>query len=309
VRVHTLVVNAAKIELWLMGYPVEPSGYDLEERATAPIDSDGLTDMDVWLKSKTLTRFRTVKKNMKFHKALHRFWIDHGRDDDTADEFSVFFLQNFPNFFKIVDAGLQTGKELNVAHRQEDLEAFLADRKDQIPTVWQTVRTIGARIWDGVRRVWGWFKQMLTVFKKKILKIGTNLSRIIYDFALESFTVVSDVFKSIGTVVEFMVNPIMPGSDTQGVVFRRGPGFDPRIVIHNSADGRQVINCCETLKRKTRIFAFGCHVIGTFVSILAEVFRKAWTAYFGLVLTLIKLRAVKYRLKSLAQEYQALFPI
>jgi hypothetical protein len=150
---------------------------------------------------------------------------------------------------------------------------------------------------------------MLTVFKKKILKIGTNLSRIIYDFALESFTVVSDVFKSIGTVVEFMVNPIMPGSDTQGVVFRRGPGFDPRIVIHNSADGRQVINCCETLKRKTRIFAFGCHVIGTFVSILAEVFRKAWTAYFGLVLTLIKLRAVKYRLKSLAQEYQALFPI
>jgi hypothetical protein len=309
VRVHTLVINAAKIELWLMGYPVEPSGYDLEERETAPIDSDGLTDMDVWLKSKTLTRFRTVKKNMKFHKALHRFWIDHGRDDDTADEFSVFFLQNFPNFFKIVDAGLQTGKELNVAHRQEDLEAFLADRKDQIPTVWQTVRTIGARIWDGVRRVWGWFKQMLTVFKKKILKIGTNLSRIIYDFALESFTVVSDVFKSIGTVVEFMVNPIMPGSDTQGVVFRRGPGFDPRIVIHNSADGRQVINCCETLKRKTRIFAFGCHVIGTFVSILAEVFRKAWTAYFGLVLTLIKLRAVKYRLKSLAQEYQALFPI
>jgi len=109
--------------------------------------------------------------------------------DDTADELSVFFLQNFPVFFKIIDQGLQTDKELSLAHRQEDLEAFIEDRKDQLPAVWQTVRTIGARIWDGVRRVWGWFKRMLTVFKKKILKIGTNLSRLIYDFALESFTV------------------------------------------------------------------------------------------------------------------------
>ncbi len=309
VRVHTLVVNAAKIELWLMGYPVEPSGYDLVERETAPADSDGLTVMDVWLKSKTLTRFRTVKKNMKLHKALHRFWIDHGSDDDAADEFSVFFLQNFPAFFKMVDAGLQTGKELDVAHRQEDLEAFIEDRKDQVPAVWQTVRTIGARIWDGVRRVWGWFKQMLTVFKKKILKIGTNLSRIIYDFGLESFTVVSGVFKSIGRFVEFMVNPVLPGSDSQRVVFGRDPGFDPRIVISASADGRQVADCCKTLKHKTRIFAFGCHVIGAFISILAEVFRNSWTAYFGLVLTLIKLRAVKHRLQSLAQEYRALFPI
>lgn len=214
-RPHPAAVIAAKIELWLLGYPVEPGGYDLEERETAATDSDGLTDMDVWLKSKTLTRFRTVKKNMKFHKALHRFWIDHGRDDAAADEFSIFFFKNFPAFFKIADAGLQTGKGLDVAHRQEDIEASLENRKDQIPAVWQTVRTIGARIWDGVRRVWGWFRQMLTVFKKKVLKIGTNLSRIIYDFALESFTVVSDVFKSIGTVVEFMVKPVMPGSDVR----------------------------------------------------------------------------------------------
>ena len=200
-------------------------------------------------------------------------------------------------------------QDLPAAHRQEDLEAFLKDRKDQIPAVWQTVRTIGARIWDGVRRVWGWFKRMLTVFKKKILKIGTNLSRLIYDFALESFTVVSDVFKSIGTVLEFMVNPVMPGSDVQRVVFFRDLDMDPRAVIHSSADGRQVADCCEALKRNTRIFAFGCHVIGTFISILAEVFKKAWTAYFGLVLTLIKLRAVKHRLKSLAEEYRTLFPI
>ena len=308
-KAHPLVLNAAKIELWLMGYPVPPGGYDLEEREAPPIDSDGLTNTEIWFKSKTLTRFHTIKKNLKFHKALHRFWIDHGKDDDAADELSIFFLQKFSAFFKIVDEGLQTDKVLSVAHRQEDLEAFLEDRKDQIPAVWQTVRTIGARIWDGVRRVWGWFKRMLTVFKKKVLKIGTNLSRLIYDFALESFTVVADVFQSIGTVVEFMVNPVMPGSDVQRVVFFRDLDLDPRAVIHSSADGRQVASCCETLKRNTRIFAFGCHVIGTFISILAEVFKKAWTAYFGLVLTLIKLRAVRHRLKSLAAEYRAIFPI
>ena len=65
VKIHSFVLNAAKIELWLMGYAVRPSGYDLEKREIPLSDSDGLTDFDVWKKSKTVTRFLTVKRNLR----------------------------------------------------------------------------------------------------------------------------------------------------------------------------------------------------------------------------------------------------
>jgi len=307
-EVHSLVINAAKIELWLMGYPVRPSGYDLEKREISYTGPDDLTALDVWTKSKTVTQYYAVKRRIKFHKALHRFWIDHGRDDKTADQSSVNFLQNFPQFFQIVDEGLRTDKDLSTAHRQEDLEAFIKDRREQIPLVWETLKKIGARIWDGVRRVWGWFKRMITTFKNKVLEIGTNLSRIIYDFALGSFTVVANVFKSFGTAIEFIIKPIMPGSNAEHVVFFRDLDFDPKVVIQSSADRRNIANCCETLLQKTRLFTFGCHVIGTFVSILSDTFKAGWTAYFGLVFALIKFRRVKYKFKSLADEYRRLFP-
>lgn len=306
-KVHSLILNAAKIELWLIGYSVQPGGYDLKKSEPPQTGSEELTGLDVWMRSKTITRFHKVKKNMRFHKALHKFWIDHGKDDDTADGLSVNFLQNFQMFFKMVDEGLQADRELSVAHRLEDLEAFIEGRKEQIPQIWKKVSEIGARLWDGVRRVWGWFKRMITVFKKKVLEIGTNLSRIIYDFALGSFTVVSNVFKSIGTTIELIVKPRMPGSDKRHVVFHRDLDSDPRVVVHGSADGREVANCCKTLQRKTRLFAFGCRVLGTFISLLVEVFRTAWTAYFGLVLALIKLQRMSYKFKSLDEEYRVLF--
>jgi len=306
-EVHGLVINAAKIELWLMGYPVRPTGYDLDKRETSYTGPDGLTKLDIWAKSKTVTQYYAVKRRIKFHKALHQFWIDHGRDDKTADELSVNFLQNFPFFFQIVAAGLQTDKDLSIAHRQEDLETFLKDRKDQIPRVWEKLKKIGSRIWDGIRRVWGWFRRMVTTLKDRALEIRTNLTRIIYDFALGSFKVVANVFKSIGTAIEIITKPVMPGSNTEQVVFFRDLDFDPKVVVHRFADHQKVMDCCETLLWETRIFAFGCHVIGTFVSILNDVFRTGWAAYFGLVLTLIKLRSIKYKFKSLEDEYRVIF--
>lgn len=306
-KVHSLVINAAQIELWLMGYPVRPGGYDLVKCETSHTTPDGLTDWDVWIKSKTVTQYYTVKRRIKLHKALHQFWIDHGKDDKTADEFSVNFLQNFSFFFQIVAAGLQADKDMSIVHQQEHLETFLIDRKNQIPLVWEKLKKIGARIWDGIRRVWGWFKRMVTHLKDRTLEIGTNLTRIIYDFALESFTVVANVFKSIGTTIEIITKPVMPGSNTDQVVFFRDLDFDSKVVVHRYADHQKVMDCCEILLWKTRLFAFGCHVIGTFVSILNDVFRTGWTAYFGLVLTLIKLRSVKYKFKSLADEYRVIF--
>ncbi len=73
---HTLIINAAKIELRLMGYHVKPNGYDLKKTSMAWDGVKTLTGAYVWRKSKTLSQQNTVKKSIIFYKGLHLFWTE-----------------------------------------------------------------------------------------------------------------------------------------------------------------------------------------------------------------------------------------
>jgi hypothetical protein len=191
--------------------------------------------------------------------------------------------------------------------RDADLEKFIRDRKEQIPSIWETVKQFGARIWDGVRRVWGWFVRMLKRAKERVITIGTNLSRLIYDFALGSFTVVSRVFDSIATVIGWIANPKLPGSDAAHILFYRDSDNDIFAVSDRQADPDRVSSSCRELQTATGKFSFGCQVIGAFVSLLREAFTTAWKGYFGLVLALVRLRRVKHRLKELIEAYRRVY--
>ena len=307
---HGFIINAAKIELWLMGYPVHPGGYDLVEQRQPPGSkgSNELTGMDIWMRSSTASQYHKIKRNFKFYKALHRFWIDNGYDDKTADSMSVGFLKNFQAFFGMVDQDLQEDAIMGEEQRQIELEKFVLERKDQLPTVYLTVKGLGARIWDGARRVWGWFRRMITKVRQKILTIGTNMSRIIYGFALGSFTVVSNVFGAMGSMIRWVTNPMLPGSDSKNIVFYRDFDNDVYVAVDKNAESGKLAACCEKLEHTARVFVFGCRVIGTFVSILADVFKTGWTAYFGLVLALIRIRRITDKIRELAEAYQEVFP-
>lgn len=307
---HGFIINAAKIELWLMGYRVEPGGYDMiqQQQLPEPNGSVELTGMDIWMRSATASQYHKIKRNFKFYKALHRFWIDNGYDDKTADSMSVGFLKDFQAFFRVVDQELQDDASVGEAERQIELEKFVLKRKDQLPAVYQKVKGFGARIWDGARRVWGWFRRMMKKVSQKVLEIGTNMSRIIYGFALGSFTVVSDVFGAMGTMIQWVTNPVLPGSDKKNVLFRRDFDNDIYVAIDRSAESGKVAAGCEKLERTAQVFVFGCRVIGTFVSILADVYKTGWTAYFGLVLALIRIRRITDKIRNLIEAYQQVFP-
>jgi hypothetical protein len=308
-EVHSFVLNAAKIELWLMGYPVAPGGYDLEKREVILTGSGGLSKSDMFLRSKTVSKYLTIKRNFKFYKALHLFWTDCGKDDNTADGLSVEFLNNFSTFFLIVNGDIQVDKELSLEARQVELESFLEKNPDEIPSIWQTVRKFGARIWDGIRRVWGWFKRMWEGFKKGLRKLGTNLSRMIYNAAMGSFTVVFNVFKSFGTAIDIITEPQQPDSKPDNVLFYRDFDFDMKVLVGRLADGPKVEERCRLMQRKARQFVFASHVIGIFMFILVSAFKSKWAGYFGLVFALIKLRRQRFRFKALADEYRALFVV
>jgi hypothetical protein len=305
---HPFILNAAKVELWLMGYTVLPGGYDLVEKKIPDSDKNGeLTGTDVWMRSATLSQYNKIKKNLLFYKALHAFWLDHGEGDAGADKKSVEFLQFFQDFFGVVDEEINSGAGMDAAMRQVNLETFILERKDQIPSIWETVKRLGARIWDGVRRIWGWFVRMLKRVKERVLKISTNLSRLIYDFALGSFTVVSRVFDSLATVVGWVATPKLPGSDEANILFYRDSDNDMYTVAAENADPDGVLSACRTLHTATGKFSFGCRVIGTLIFFLRKAFNSAWKGYFGLVLALIQLRSLRHRFQELIEAYQEVY--
>ncbi len=307
-RCHPFILNAAKVELWLMGYTVRPGGYDLVEKKIPDSDKNGeLTGTDVWMRSATLSQYNKIKKNLLFYKALHAFWLDQGEDDAGADQKSVEFLAFFQDFFKVAADAIQSADAMDTAARQVNLETFILDRKDQIPAIWETVKRLGARIWDGVKRIWGWFVRMLKRVKERALKIGTNLSRLIYDFALNSFTVVSRVFDSLATMVRWVAEPKLPGSDDANILFYRDNDSDMYAVTAGNADPDRVLSACTQLAAATGKFSFGCLVVGTFVFLLRKAISSAWKGYFGLVLALVQLRSLRYRLQELTEAYQAVY--
>lgn len=306
--IHGFIINVAKIELWLMGYPVRPGGYDLKEQKRTVKTGDGLTKTDIWMKSETVTQFFAVKRRIRFHKALHSFWIDSNMSDSTADQYSVNFLRNFPEFFKIVDVGIETDQKLSNKDRQSELLELIREKKNDIPLIWKNLKKIGARVWDGIRRVWGWFKRIGSIVKEKAFEIGTNLFRMIYDYASSSFTIISNIFKSFSTAVDFIINPILPIVNPDRIVFYRDVDFDLKVVIDTAANDFVIDKCCADLCRKAHLFSFGCQIIGTFMSILMDVLRSGWTAYLGLVYALLKFRHYLHRFRALTDQYRTVFP-
>jgi hypothetical protein len=120
------------------------------------------------------------------------FWNDQGADEKTVHRRTIDFLEYFPNFFTIIDQGLEAQKLMSPDEKQERLEAFITQNPKQIPAAWQKLRSFGNRVWDGIRRVWGWLKNLLRRAVDKLMTIGLNLSRLIHDFSLGAYAVVAN---------------------------------------------------------------------------------------------------------------------
>ena len=119
---HGLLLNMAKVELWLMGYNVRPTGYNLKSAKIASDTGDGLGLFDVWMKSSDLSQFFQIKRNLKLYGALCKFWQDFGKKEKEASRLSVDFLQRFPAFFQQIDAGIREHDKADDHQRQEEIQ-------------------------------------------------------------------------------------------------------------------------------------------------------------------------------------------
>lgn len=307
INTHGFLLNVAKIELWLSGYRVCPAGYDMKS-FEGPTPTNGDSDgFDIWKKSSSITKFFRIKRNLSFYRALNRFWQDQGESAKNVDHMSLDFLEVFPRFFKAVDNGLTADAHMTMAERQALIEATIERYPKQIPTLWSYVRTLGNRIWDGMRRAWGWLKNFLRKTSKKCITIGRNISRLIYHYAMGAYTILSNILEGFGESVRLITEPYLEISDADTGIISHDGDFDFKLTLNMRADPAAIKNLARNLRRQTRLFGFICKILGIFIRILTTVIKNMYAGYVGLILALVKFRREWDRIPALISEYESLF--
>ncbi|MGD9136195.1 MAG: peptidoglycan-binding protein [Desulfobacterales bacterium] len=301
--IHGFILNVAKIELWLAGYKVKPTGYDLKPRPRG----DHQADSDIWMISSTVTTYLRLKKNMQFYKALLSFWQDHEVKNDQVKMLTTDFMMTYPRFFQMIAKEIQTDAAMTPSEKQAEIERVLKKYPKQIPTIWDHVHRMGNRIWDGIRRVWGWLKSLTKSGVKKVITLGSNLSRLIYDYALGAYTVTSNVLKSFGAVIHSITNPVIDGSDLKHIVMYHDNDFDFRLAINLSANSKAVKNLVTKVRKQTRMFVFACRILSIVMSIMLAIIRSGMTGYTGLIFALVRSKKHLDGIKGLIKEYQLVF--
>jgi hypothetical protein len=301
--IHSLVINVTKIELWLMGYRVRPTGYDLKAAVPLKDSKDDLDKFDMWMRSSSVTSYLRIRKNLTLYKALYRFWRDRGEDKKKARHLSLNFFDRFHEFFDLLASGLQTYDAMSVKDRHKLIEEKLQQHLDQVPTIWTNLQRVRNRIWDGVKRVWTWIKSIV----KKVIDFGLNLSRLIYNYALGAFSVVSNIFESLGEALSLVTNRYLKASDPNVTVFFHDGDFDFKVAVNSLADKNDVEEICANLKHQMKLFLFVCHLMGIFISVLQTVLKTVSASYVGLVIALVKFRSEWQRVKEIAVEYRQVF--
>jgi hypothetical protein len=307
-QIHGFLLNVAKIELWLAGYNIPPTGYDLIMAKPSKEITDVIGTIKLLMKSRTVTQNFRIKKNQKFYNALKLFWEDIGKNKQKVSLYTVNFLEFFPEFFKTIDEGLESQNLMTTAEKQEKLETFINQNPQQIPTAWQKVRCFGNRVWDGIKRTWGWLKNLFQRAVDKNMTIGLNISRLIYDFSLGAFTVLANVYKSFSASFQYLSKPYLPLSSAEIVIISHDKDLDFKVYINQEADGIKVTAKLIELNRTSRLFNFTCRVIRLFLSVIVKGFRLLWAGYVGLILSLVRFRRLWDQLRSLVKEYRELFP-
>ncbi len=300
---HGFLLNAAKIELWLAGYKIRPTGYDLQSRSVG----DDKSDSSIWMISSSMTKYLRLKKNMRFYKALLSFWKDHEAENDQIKTLTADFMDTFPQFFQMIATEIQIDAVMTTSEKQAEIERILKKYPEQIPTIWDHVHEMGNRVWDGIRRVWGWLKTLMRSGFKKVITLGSNLARLIYDYALSAYCVVSNVFKSFGAMVRSITNPVADGSDLKHIVMFHDKDFDFRVVVNSSAESKVVKALTRKVRRQTRMFVFACHVLSIVMSVTMTVIQSGMTGYIGLIFAMIRSKKQLNRIMGLIKEYQLVF--
>jgi hypothetical protein len=251
-QVRGFLVCLVKVELWLLGFDV---------------DIDGQPDYLVV----GFEAARGTRKNRKLRKALGEFWR-HVRRTSAARR-RVFTERITPELFgALADPPVhKAAAEIADDYSLEASETIRDTR--QIEEAWREGKSLGMRLWDGLKRIWRWLSRGV----RKILDVGKNLLRGFYRYALKAFQIVRFSARVVArSIAQYLRGWLDTGEPRQAFVSVHADGDFATLIAHG-AIGAHVREVALGVRYFGIVFQLCCRIL----ALIADVIRNAATGAVG----------------------------
>ncbi|MCP4567407.1 MAG: peptidoglycan-binding protein [FCB group bacterium] len=222
------LISLTRIELWLLGYEVKP---DSTPYQCPPKGYSGNTGKDYPL----------------YH-ALVQFWSDAGKSKDQSRKLACSLTGPFfAELKKVHDEADAEPEEIS----GDEIYSQIAKQEESVlKEVWDIFKSIGSRIWDGIKRVFRWIKALFKKGVEKAVNLARNLARLAYSCATDAFRIIKDIVKMLTHTVKFVVESTFSDSDANHLVFRHDTDFDYSVYVNPSGSPARIAEICNSFHKK-----------------------------------------------------------
>ncbi len=246
------VVNCAKIELWLLGYDITIDGKN---------------------------NFQFVEGSQLWKALTHYYQNFENKNKLQAQKLA---LQITPALFEGLGAAVEAIYEYDQDDASEEISKIMIP-EDPVKastifqSAWSYIKDKGMRLWDGLKRVWGWIKRM---GKKVVSFIDKNIFKAFYRYVSKSFKIVK---KGISAIVKSFGVYISGQLQTKSVLYTFSKDMDVTTYFDANTNNRDLEFAMLKLDKQARSFNVGCRILGfvfyMFKSIVLGVFGWAKLLY------------------------------
>lgn len=274
------IANLAKTELWLLG-----SEISIDSQDDYPVL--GLPDKKI-RKNFPGGRFRkVVVRDEDVQKHLLQYWADLLVSD--SDEAAKLGRKITPEFFQsLVDPekfSQAPNSEFNeLDYSKEIAEQFEnGDTRSMIDNSFDTLKKLGMKLWDGLKRLWRWIKKGV----RKIADFMRNAYRAFFRFALKAYKIVRTAFTALARSMEQYIQGYINFEKNSQVRILIEKDLDFRVCFSDSSTTSERLQSIEETERFSAMFRFSFFLIAFFVNSLKKL-ALGFAGWYRLLMTLVK---------------------
>jgi peptidoglycan hydrolase-like protein with peptidoglycan-binding domain len=277
---NRFIINAAKVELWLLGFNVTIDGKD-----------------DYSISSRALHG-----RNKKLYGALSLYYRE--LRDMKRRKAEKLAKSITPALFVSMQEVHRRARHMDGSTMDEDYSLEIAESEDlnsdeKIETAWGAVRTRSVSLWDGIKRLWRWIVRGI---KKIISFFKNNIFKAFFRYATKAYKIVKTAISSVVNSIEYMLKGVLKGSSPETAVVWHDADFDQTVFVNRDADPEKLSALTRRQEIQTALFQLGTAILG----FIFTTFKRIVTGMFGwarllssLVKNLKEIKPLYRRLKKL----------
>ncbi len=236
-------------------------------------------------------------------KPRRQFDYDHGGAEQSLNQAMTEFWRSQPEaerprpserleisgeFFTRLRQLTRTAQVQTIQRLSPLVEEVIGD-KDMAEGVKTQMRTLGARLWDGIRRAMCWLSSKLAGIGTLANRI-TNLARVIKTAALGLYRDARLLLEACAASLRFILCSSYKPPASDAVLLLRDRDFDLSLLVDKQADPAPVAAFLREFSLHCRLFAISARFAGQLAGMVAGIGKKVLLAgWFGLALALARL--------------------